>query len=79
MATEDVIRRLRDCLLQLEDAVGAPCLDARWLRLRCDDTLSFTGQLRDASVRQLKKDVALFVEELPELLPESLIRQVKSL
>jgi hypothetical protein len=54
-------------------------LDLEWLRLRCEDTLSYSGQLRRDSLRQLKKDVASFVEEFPGILPAAIVDEVQRL
>ncbi|MGK4001469.1 hypothetical protein WMF31_02510 [Sorangium sp. So ce1036] len=77
MTIVETVERLRDCLLALERSVDVPRLDVEWLRLRCDDTLRFHGQLQRDSLRQLQKDVADFVEEFPYLIPASLIDEVK--
>jgi len=58
-----VLDRLRACFARLEQGPEGPLLDLKWLRLRCEDTLAYSGQLRHDSLRQLKKEVANFVEE----------------
>jgi hypothetical protein len=45
----------------------------------CEDTLSYSGQLRPDSLRQLKKDVARFVEEFPGILPGVIVDEVQRL
>ncbi|WP_147450188.1 hypothetical protein [Corallococcus carmarthensis] len=51
----------------------APVEDIEWLLLRCEDTLQYQGQLRDASVQQLDKDVRAFEVEFPGWLPRVLL------
>jgi hypothetical protein len=63
-------------LLKLEKAPGVPLGDVGWLRLRCDDTLGYSGEYQLASIRQLQKDVAAFVEEFPGVLPPDLADEV---
>lgn len=79
MMTREIIERLRACLLGLERTAGAPRLDSKWLRARCDDTLAFKGQLRLDSIRQLKKDVARLDEAFPGLLSLSLIEAINAI
>lgn len=76
MVTIEAVERLRACLLALERSIDVPRLDVEWLRLRCDDTLRFRGQMQQDSLRQLQKDVAQFVAEFPHLIPVSLLAEV---
>ncbi|WP_437965512.1 hypothetical protein WMF04_38640 [Sorangium sp. So ce260] len=78
MATIETVERLRTCLLALERSIDVPRLDVEWLRLRCDDTLRFRGQMQRDSIRQLQKDVAQFVAEFPHLIPVSLLDEVNA-
>jgi hypothetical protein len=73
----EVVDRLRACLARLEQCPGRRRLDLEWLRLRCEDTLSCAGELQRDSLRQLKKDVATFVEEFPGILPGAIIDDVQ--
>ena len=70
------IERLRKSLLELECSTDSPTLDLAWLRLRCDDTLSLTGQLQRDSILQLQTDIADFLEEFPKLLPVDLLEEL---
>ena len=72
----ELVERLRSCLLRLEVAVGGPRLDVEWLRLRCDDTRRFAGELQRDSLRELQKDVLRFVEEFPDVIPSGLVEEV---
>ncbi len=75
------IERLRAFALQveLERAEDMPWLDLAWLRARCDDTLLFTGQYQQASIRQLRLDINDFVAEFPNVLPMHLIEELGAL
>jgi hypothetical protein len=76
MVMIETVERLRASLLRLEQMAGAHRLDVEWLRLRCDDTIRFSGESRRDSLRQLKKDVARFAEEFPDVLPLALVEEV---
>lgn len=67
------VEALADHLKQLAASVPDAYHDLDWLRLRCEDTLSYHGQLQQASMGQLVKDLAAFNEEFPGVLsPEFL-------
>jgi hypothetical protein len=48
---------------------GAPVLDIEWLLGRCEDTAKMSDHWRDASMRQLRKDLHDFNAEFPGILP----------
>jgi hypothetical protein len=79
MLTIETVERLRTCLLALERLADIPRLDIEWLRLRCDDTLRFGGQLQQDSLRQLQGDVAQLAAEFPDLIPASLLDEVNKM
>ncbi|QSQ23622.1 hypothetical protein JY651_01145 [Pyxidicoccus parkwayensis] len=68
---EKHVRRLATALRRLLKQRSVLVLDIEWLLLRCQDTLAYEGNLRQASAEQLGKDVASFEEEFPGLLPET--------
>lgn len=72
----EAVERLRTYLLELQSNQDNPSLDLHWLRLRCDDTLAYAGQLQRDSIRQLQADIAEFAMQHPTLLPDDLIREV---
>jgi hypothetical protein len=76
MLAIETVERLRSCLLNVEQVAGSPHLDVEWLRLRCEDTLRFSGQLQLDSLRQLQKDVSQFVEAFPGVIPKGLTEEV---
>lgn len=74
----DVIVRLQRYLVALEGAEHVPRLDIQWLRLRCDDTIGYRGQLQVDSMRQLRAEVADFDAEHPGLLPPALVVEFRA-
>jgi hypothetical protein len=79
MVRTETIRRLVKHLLDLERRKDAPCLDLEWLRLRCEDTLRYTDDLQDASLRELKADLARFDARFPALLSHDLLAELNRL
>lgn len=79
MPTIVTVERLRNCLLALERSTDVPRLDIEWLRLRCDDTLGFEGQMRRSPQRQLQKDVAQIVARFPDLIPRFLLDEMSQI
>jgi hypothetical protein len=77
MLTTEAIERLRNCLVALERAAGAPSLDIAWLRLRCEYTLAYTGGRRDDSTRQLARDIEAFIDEFPSVLPQDIVLELR--
>lgn len=67
------VRDLAGVLHGLLKGSDVPAGDIEWLRLRCEDTLAYRGHLRDASVRELVKDVRRFEARSPGLLPRGLL------
>lgn len=76
MIAIETVERLRVCLLALERSTDVPRLDIEWLRVRCDDSLRFCGQLQEDSLRQLQKDVAQFVAEFSGLIPAFILDEL---
>lgn len=76
MDPEVWLRELEAALVSLIASCGSVEGDlfhsAHWLLLRCRDNYVYTGELREASMRVLVKDVANFVEEYPGVLPETI-------
>ncbi len=68
------VRELGNALTALRHRSDIPAMDIEWLLLRCRDTGVYTGQLLEASVQQLFKDVTDFEREFPGLLPAELVR-----
>ncbi len=67
-------------LVRLCASVPAAYYDLHWLRLRCEDTLVYHGELQQASMGQLVKDIEAFSEEFPGVLsPDLLQRCLKAL
>lgn len=66
-------RELAGVLHWLLKRPDAPFEDIDWLLLRCEDTLAYQGELRDASVQQLVKDIRAFEASSPGLLPRGLL------
>ena len=66
------IEHLADALRRLRGNPGSPILDIEWLLLRCEDTIGYQGELRQASIRQLIKDIKDFDERFPNLIPAEL-------
>jgi hypothetical protein len=52
---------------------GVPELDVEWLLVRCDDCRRLSGDMREASLDQLVKDVKGFDTEFAGLLPGELV------
>ena len=52
---------------------GTPVFDVRWFLLRVKDTKDYRGQIRDASFRDLSKDLVGLDEEYPSFLPAHLL------
>ena len=52
---------------------GVPVLDIQWLLVRCEDSRRVSGEMREASLDQLVKDVKRFDTEFPGLLPRKLV------
>ena len=65
----DQVKSLHACLLRLEDAPAVPRFDIEWLRLRCEDTIRYSGETQRQSLQQLQIDVSQFVNEFPGLIP----------
>ncbi len=72
----ETVRLLETRLRALLESTDAPQVDIEWLQLRCKDTLGFTDEWQQASLRQLQKDVSDFAERFPGLLPSSLLGEV---
>lgn len=70
---ENWLVELETVLSGLRSAPTAPILDIEWLLQRCEDTRHMAGDLREASLQQLEKDVAQFAVEFPGLLPHGLV------
>jgi len=74
MSAIDQVKFLHACLLWLEDAHAAPRLDIEWLRLRCEDTIRYSGETQRQSLQQLQIDVSQFVKEFPGLIPTEIVK-----
>ena len=74
MPAIDQVRCLHACLLRLEDGPAVPRLDIEWLRLRCEDTMRYSGEMQYQSLQQLRIDVSQFVKEFPGLIPAEVVK-----
>ncbi len=73
-STEDWLHELTLVLCQLVAKPGLPRLDIHWLLELCQDTQRCSGDLREASMKQLAVDLAAFSAEFPGILSEELVR-----
>jgi len=65
------ITQVLDALAGLLERRDVPIGDIEWLKRRCEDTLRFSGELRESSLEQLISDVGAFDQEFPGRLPQS--------
>jgi len=70
LMTERFLGELHQRIQELLLRDHAPTGDLEWLELRCNDTFAMSGELRSASIAQLKKDADNFDEQHPGLLGE---------
>ena len=66
---DEWLAQLRQALANALAEAGSPALDIEWLLGRCEDTAKMSGHWRDASMRQLRKDLQDFDTEFPGILP----------
>jgi hypothetical protein len=72
MVTLEHVERLLSRLREVDAANEDTALDAKWLSLRCADTIRYRGDMQVASLRELGHEVRTFIRDHPQALPASI-------